>query len=65
MADQFFDEGAFLRLAQLKQGKIQFTDATNAMRLMQEHGRDVWYNAPWKNGWYGTAGIGKRMKAAP
>ena len=48
MAEQFFDEGAFLRLAQLKQGKIQFTDATNAVRLLQEHGRDVRYNAPWK-----------------
>ena len=48
MAENYFDEGVFLRLAQLKQGKIQFTDATNAMRLMQEHGRDVRYNAPWK-----------------
>ena len=48
MAEQLFDEAAFLRLAQLKQGKIQFTDATNAMRLMREHGRDVRYNAAWK-----------------
>jgi len=48
MAEQLFDEAAFLRLAQLKQGKIQFTDATNAVRLLQEHGRDVQYNAPWK-----------------
>src|SRR5215469_8837891 len=48
MAQHFFDEGVFLRLAQLKQGKIQFTDATTAVRLMQEHGRDVRYNAPWK-----------------
>ena len=38
MAENYFDEGVFLRLAQLKQGKIRFTDATNAMRLWQEHG---------------------------
>jgi len=36
MVKQFFDESAFLRLAQLKQSKIQFTDATNAMRLLRE-----------------------------
>ena len=64
MAEQLFDEAAFLRLAQLKQGKIQFTDATNAVRLLQEHGRDVRYNAPWKNGWCGTASIGRQTKAA-
>ena len=48
MAEQLFYGAAFLRLAQLKRGEIQFSDATNAMRLMREHGRDVRYNAAWK-----------------
>jgi putative DNA primase/helicase len=32
----------------LVDGKIQLTDATNAARLVKEHGRDIRYNAAWK-----------------
>jgi len=48
MRDQLTDEGAILRLQQLKMGLIQFTDATNAMRLMKEFGKDIRFNEPWK-----------------
>jgi putative DNA primase/helicase len=37
-----------LRINELKNGLIQFTDSTNAMRLVKEHGRDIRYNAAWK-----------------
>jgi len=46
--DNIGDECAILRLQQLKMGLIQFTDATNAMRLMKEHGKDIRYNEAWK-----------------
>jgi putative DNA primase/helicase len=42
------DESVFLRIAELKNGLIQFTDATNAMRLMKEYGKDIRYNCAWK-----------------
>ncbi|MDR0794924.1 MAG: hypothetical protein LBE79_02545 [Tannerella sp.] len=42
------DESVFLRIAELKKGLIQFTDATNAMRLMTEYGKDIRYNCAWK-----------------
>jgi putative DNA primase/helicase len=48
MAEPVGDESIYLRLSQLKQGLVQFTDATNAARLMKEHGRDIRYNAAWK-----------------
>ncbi|MDR1252159.1 MAG: DUF5906 domain-containing protein, partial [Treponema sp.] len=48
MTDQIGDESIYLRLAQLKKGQIQFTDATNAQRLFREHGRDIRYNVAWK-----------------
>ena len=48
MRDQLTDECAILRLHQLKMGLIQFTDATNAMRLLKEHGKDIRYNEAWK-----------------
>jgi putative DNA primase/helicase len=48
MAEQIGDESIYLRLAQLKKGLIQFTDATNAQRLFREHGKDIRYNAAWK-----------------
>jgi putative DNA primase/helicase len=48
MAENVGDEAVFLRINQLKKGLIQFTDATNAARLMKEHGRDIRYNAAWK-----------------
>jgi len=48
MREQIGDESVFLRISELKNGKIQFTDATNAARLIREHGRDIRYNAAWK-----------------
>jgi len=48
MMDQLTDECAILRLHQLKMGLIQFTDATNATRLLKEHGKDIRYNEAWK-----------------
>jgi putative DNA primase/helicase len=56
MAEPIGDESIYLRLAQLKKGQIQFTDATNAQRLYREHGKDIRYNAAWKKWvvWNGT-----------
>jgi len=48
MREQLTDECALLRLQQLKMGLVQFTDATNAMRLLKEHGKDIRYNEAWK-----------------
>jgi putative DNA primase/helicase len=48
MAEPIGDESIYFRLSQLKQGLVQFTDATNAARLVKEHGRDIRYNAAWK-----------------
>ena len=41
-------ETVFLRVNEFKKGLIQFTDSTNAMRLVREYGRDIKYNAAWK-----------------
>jgi len=48
MREAIGDESVFLRINELKNGLIQFTDSTNAMRLIKEHGRDIRYNAAWK-----------------
>jgi putative DNA primase/helicase len=48
MREQIGDESVFLRIEEFKKGLIQFTDSTNAMRLVKEHGRDIRYNASWK-----------------
>jgi len=48
MREAIGDESVFLRITELKNGLIQFTDSTNAMRLIKEHGRDIRYNAAWK-----------------
>ena len=48
MAERIGDESIYLRIAQLKKGKVQFTDSTNASRLLDEQGRDIRYNAAWK-----------------
>jgi len=48
MREQIGDESVFLRIEEFKKGLIQFTDSTNAMRLVKEHGRDIRYNAAWK-----------------
>ena len=42
------DETLFYRLQQLKQGLLQFTDTTNAYRLLAKHGNSIRYNAVWK-----------------
>jgi putative DNA primase/helicase len=56
MAERIGDEGIFLRLQQLQKGMLQFTDTTNAYRLLTEHGKDIRYNALWKKWvvWNGT-----------
>jgi putative DNA primase/helicase len=48
MREPIGDESVFLRIAEFKNGLIQFTDSTNAMRLIKEHGRDIRYNTAWK-----------------
>ena len=48
MAEPIGDESIYLRLEQLKQGLIQFTDTSSAFRLMREHGKDIRYVAAWK-----------------
>ena len=42
------DEAVFLRIRQLQTGLLQFTDSTNAYRLVKEFGKDIRYIAPWK-----------------
>jgi putative DNA primase/helicase len=48
MAEPIGDESVYLRLDKLQKGLLQFTDTTNAYRLLAEHGKDIRYNAPWK-----------------
>jgi putative DNA primase/helicase len=48
MAEPIGDESIYYRLDLLKKGQVQYTDATNAARLVKEHGRDIRYNAAWK-----------------
>jgi len=48
MKEPIGDESVFLRISEFKNGLIQFTDSTNAMRLVKEHGRNIRYNAAWK-----------------
>jgi len=48
MREAIADEAVFLRVAEFKNGLIQFTDSTNAMRLIKLHGRDIRYNSAWK-----------------
>jgi putative DNA primase/helicase len=37
MREQIGDECIYLRIQELKNGNIQFTDSTNAARLIKEH----------------------------
>jgi putative DNA primase/helicase len=48
MANQIGDESIYLRIIELKKGNIQFTDATNAARLVREQGQNIRYNSAWK-----------------
>ncbi|MDR0794948.1 MAG: DUF5906 domain-containing protein, partial [Tannerella sp.] len=56
MAQQIGDESIYLRLQQLQNGLLQFTDTTNAYRLLTEYGKDIRYNSLWKKWlvWNGT-----------
>jgi putative DNA primase/helicase len=48
MTDLYGDESIILRVAELKEGKIQFTDSTNAERFFREYGAEIRYNSAWK-----------------
>ncbi len=48
MREPIEDESVLLRILEFKNGLLQFTDSTNAMRLINQHGRDIRYNAAWK-----------------
>jgi len=55
--DEFIlEESVYLRISELKKGSIQFTDSTNAERLLREHKRDIRYFTAWKKWlvWNGT-----------
>ncbi|MDR0442162.1 MAG: DUF5906 domain-containing protein [Treponema sp.] len=56
MSERIGDESIFLRIHELKSGNIQFTDSTNASRLLREHGRNIRYCPSWKKWlvWNGT-----------
>ena len=41
MREQIGDESVFLRIEEFKKGLIQFTDSTNTMYRVKEHGRDI------------------------
>ncbi len=48
MREKIGDESIYLRLQQLQKGALQFTDTTNAYRLLTAYGKDIRYNALWK-----------------
>ncbi len=48
MGEKIGDESVYLRIMELKKGKVQYTDATNAARLVNEFGRDIRYFPAWK-----------------
>ncbi|GHU62743.1 hypothetical protein FACS189445_5870 [Spirochaetia bacterium] len=48
-------ESILYRLQELKAGTVQYTDTSNALRLVREHGKDIRYNAAWKK-WIVWAG---------
>ena len=56
MSEYFMDEAIHLRLHQLQKGLLQFTDTTNAYRLLTKYGKDIRYNMAWKKWlvWNGT-----------
>ena len=45
MENRIGDESIYLRLQQLQKGLLQFTDTTNAYRLLTEYGKDIRYNS--------------------
>ena len=48
MGELFGDESIILRVDEFERGILQFTDSTNAYRMLVEHGKDIRFNAPWK-----------------
>ena len=56
MNESIWDESVYLRISELKKGSIQFTDSTNAERLLREHKRNIRYFTAWKKWlvWNGT-----------
>ncbi|GBU28530.1 hypothetical protein R84B8_02089 [Treponema sp. R8-4-B8] len=56
MKESIGDESVYLRISELKNGSIQFTDSTNAERLLKEHKRNIRYFTAWKKWlvWNGT-----------
>ena len=42
------DESVLLRIAELQNGLLHFTDTSNAYRLLKEHGKDLRFNSLWK-----------------
>ena len=46
--DKLKDDYLHLRIFELKSGKLQLTDSTNAERLCKEHGENIRYMAAWK-----------------
>ncbi len=48
MAKHVGDESVYLRINELILGKLQFTDATSAAKLLQEYGKDIRYLTSWK-----------------
>ena len=48
MREPIGDESVYLRLQQLQNGLLQFTDTTNAYRLLTKYGKDIRYNSLWK-----------------
>ena len=56
MNETLLDEVVHLRISEFKKGLIQFTDSTNAERLLREHKRNIRYFTAWKKWlvWNGT-----------
>src|SRR5215510_15091817 len=56
MENRIGDESIYLRLQQLQKGLLQFTDTTNAYRLLTDYGKDIRFNSLWKKWlvWNGT-----------
>jgi len=48
MRENIGDESILFRIQELKCGNVQFTDATNAHRILKDHGKNIKYNAAWK-----------------
>jgi len=56
MGENIGDEGIYLRQQQLQKGLLQYTDTSNAYRLLLEYGKSIRFNSVWKKWlvWNGT-----------